>query len=129
MRDSKFQEKYLDLITRGFIACVEFAESENGESLSNESLQFAKDICENFYKNNCGIITAYATKLQTECPYSSIGHDFWLTMQGHGAGFWDRGFDKDMENQLTEISEAYHCECYIENNELVLDSWKLGTEI
>lgn len=23
-----------------------------------------------------------------------VGHDFWLTRNGHGAGFWDRGLDE-----------------------------------
>lgn len=24
-----------------------------------------------------------------ECSPEQVGHDFWLTRQGHGAGFWD----------------------------------------
>lgn len=35
-----------------------------------------------------------------------IGHDLWLTRNGHGAGFWDRGLGK-LGNQLTEISEKF----------------------
>lgn len=39
------------------------------------------------------------------------GHDFWLTRNGHGAGFWDRsssdGFDEEIGKQLTDIAEKY----------------------
>jgi hypothetical protein len=31
----------------------------------------------------------------------SFGHDFWLTRQGHGAGFWDRGLG-ELGDKLTE---------------------------
>jgi hypothetical protein len=29
-----------------------------------------------------------------------VGHDLWLTRNGHGAGFFDRGYDDDVEEQL-----------------------------
>jgi hypothetical protein len=34
------------------------------------------------------------------------GHDFWLTRNGHGAGFWD-GDWPEHGKKLTEISKAY----------------------
>lgn len=34
------------------------------------------------------------------------GHDFWLTRNGHGAGFWDRGLGKRGE-RLTEAAYVY----------------------
>jgi hypothetical protein len=35
-----------------------------------------------------------------------IGHDFWLTRNGHGAGFWDRGLG-NLGEALTTISNAF----------------------
>jgi hypothetical protein len=35
-----------------------------------------------------------------------IGHDFWLTRNGHGAGFWDRGLG-DRGRRLTEACRPY----------------------
>jgi hypothetical protein len=35
------------------------------------------------------------------------GHDFWLTRNHHGAGFWDRGYDKDIGDRLTGAAQAY----------------------
>lgn len=34
------------------------------------------------------------------------GHDFWLTRNGHGAGFWDRGLD-DRGDRLTDACRPY----------------------
>jgi hypothetical protein len=33
-------------------------------------------------------------------------HDFWLTRNGHGAGFWDRGYG-DVGRKLTDGAHAY----------------------
>lgn len=38
---------------------------------------------------------------------ADIGHDFWLTRNGHGAGFWDRGYDKLVGESLTKIAEKF----------------------
>ena len=36
-----------------------------------------------------------------------IGHDFWLTRNHHGAGFWDRGYEEEIGDKLTEISHEF----------------------
>lgn len=41
------------------------------------------------------------------------GHDFWLTRNGHGAGFWDEGLGA-LGNDLTKASKAYgSCDLYV----------------
>lgn len=65
-------------------------------------LQVKKD-CVDFQNNNASLLNkAYEKPGYTN---ESAGHDFWLTRNGHGAGFWDR----DLENtgkQLTEAAKA-----------------------
>lgn len=34
------------------------------------------------------------------------GHDFWLTRNGHGAGFWDRGLG-ELGDKLTKACKVY----------------------
>ena len=42
-----------------------------------------------------------------------VGHNFWLTRNGHGAGFWDRGLGA-LGDRLTKASEAYgSCDVYV----------------
>lgn len=38
-------------------------------------------------------------------PLNWAGHDFWLTRNGHGTGFWDRGFDVDISDELTDCAQ------------------------
>lgn len=55
-----------------------------------------------------------------------VGHDFWLTRNGHGAGFWDGDYDGDEENlgdNLTELSKAFG-----EQNVMIDDDGQLHLE-
>lgn len=36
-----------------------------------------------------------------------VGHDFWLTRNGHGAGFWDGDYEENLGRFLTEQSKPY----------------------
>ena len=36
-----------------------------------------------------------------------IGHDFWLTRNGHGCGFWDGDWSEPYATQLTKVSESF----------------------
>lgn len=37
---------------------------------------------------------------------SNAGHDFWLTRNGHGAGFWDRDLG-DVGDALTKVADTF----------------------
>ena len=34
-------------------------------------------------------------------------HDFWLTRNGHGAGFWGRGHPQGIGERLTELCKTF----------------------
>lgn len=38
--------------------------------------------------------------------WGSLGHDLWLTRNGHGAGFWDRGLG-ELGERLTKAAKTY----------------------
>lgn len=38
---------------------------------------------------------------------TDIAHDFWLTRNGHGAGFWDGDYEKEKGEALTKLSEKF----------------------
>lgn len=61
---------------------------------------------------------ALLNRAQAEYGYSrrSAGHDFYLTRNGHGAGFWDRGIGK--------IGEALTKAAAAEGN----DDWYVGDD-
>lgn len=43
------------------------------------------------------------------------GHDYWLTRNGHGAGFWDRPeiYGEKNANSLTEACQYQECNLYV----------------
>lgn len=55
---------------------------------------------------------------------SDAGHDFWLTRNRHGAGFWDRFVsgtpEAEIGKQLTELARGYgSCDLYIGDDGLL----------
>lgn len=50
---------------------------------------------------------------QSRLSAEQIGYDFWLTRNGHGAGFWDRGLG-DVGTKLTAMTKPYGgCDLYV----------------
>jgi hypothetical protein len=46
-----------------------------------------------------------------------LGHDLWLTRNGHGAGFWDRGYDEEVGERLTDAArELGSTDLYVGDN-------------
>ena len=44
---------------------------------------------------------------------SQCGHDFWLTRNGHGCGFWDRGLE-ELGERLTKACKRFkECNLYV----------------
>lgn len=43
-----------------------------------------------------------------------IAHDFWLTRNGHGAGFWEGDYPEPIASQLTTLAKGFgECNLYI----------------
>lgn len=70
--------------------------------ISTEVINSSKKDIESFYekaeKENIEV-----TKYTAE----DIGHDFWLTRCGHGAGFWDGDYEEEDGEALTKISKEF----------------------
>lgn len=72
------------------------------EDLSPESLNSIKTDVTTFYEKNKELIDM----LPAEYGHEQIGHDFWLTRNGHGAGFWDRGLG-ELGDKLTDATKEF----------------------
>lgn len=47
-------------------------------------------------------------KYDTEEPKEGdLAHDFWLTRNGHGAGFWDGDWGDELGGELTKLAESF----------------------
>ena len=61
---------------------------------------------------DCDLFIEKAGDLLDHIDDCDSGHDFWLTRQGHGAGFWDGDYPDEIGDKLTEIANDFR-ELYI----------------
>lgn len=53
-------------------------------------------------------------------PIGRVAHDFWLTRNGHGAGFWDGDYPEPWGERLTEAAQSFgECNLYIGDDGLI----------
>lgn len=100
------QAKNVDAFTRAYMECALWSSTDEEinlddnhtiEDIAPETLATMIADCAKFQTEYSAILkAAYCC---THCAYDTpqgyspdkAGHDFWLTRNGHGAGFWDRG--------------------------------------
>ena len=98
----------LDAFTRGYLECAEWCgldeadkdafEDADNPCWSDAALASAKADCKAFQDEAGDAIEGHESR---------AGHDFWLTRNRHGAGFWDGDWPKDVGQRLTEAAHAY----------------------
>ena len=67
--------------------------------IDDDSLNRLKNGCVDFVKENWNILMNEDAR--------QAGHDFWLTRNGHGTGFWDGDYDDKVGDILTESCKLY----------------------
>lgn len=105
----------LDDFTRAYIEAIYFTETGDTDQPDSEA-ELTPDArvscineCRQFQEANAALLQrayacdAYNGKEWT--PQAQAGHDFWLTRNGHGAGFWDRGLPDDIGDALTQAAK------------------------
>lgn len=73
------------------------------DDIASEDVNAAREECEDFL-DLCQREDIDVQAIPMEA--SSIGHDFWLTRNHHGAGFWDRGLG-ELGKKLTALAQGY----------------------
>ena len=80
-----------------------------------DSLNKLKKHAIDFFTNNIDLINK-----AENYSYEQAGHDLWLTENGHGAGFWDRGL-YDIGEKLTELAGYHVTDIYVgDDNKLYI---------
>jgi hypothetical protein len=115
----------LDPFTRAYLECALFTSDPKPRSgewserdtwgidrIDVESLTQAIAVCAHFQAEQRANLDEVSDTYHVDD--ARHGHDFWLTRNGHGAGFWDRGYDlthagasKDLGEILTDAAGAY----------------------
>jgi hypothetical protein len=99
-------------VVEGYVECALWSSvDEEGESLNE--LFSAYDIATPALDEMRGDVEDFLQGVLAERPDvfagindGQIGHDFWLTRNRHGAGFWDRGLG-ECGDYLTQCAHAY----------------------
>jgi len=78
------------------------------DDIAPECAAAMRAVCEDFAKSNHVDLQEYCTRMRTEqwSGEERAGHDFWLTRNGHGAGFWDRGLGA-LGDRLSAAAKVY----------------------
>lgn len=85
-----------------------FDENYGIEDFSREALELAKTECEQFQENHLELIAH---------DLEQAGHDFCLTRNRHGAGFWDGDWEKKAGKILTDASHTWgSVDLYVNSN-------------
>ena len=111
----------LDSFTEAYIACALWSSTDNQDDSGGDPLDDTYDAsdlapeaiasiiedCDAFQADNAEMLAKAGDAEQN-------GHDFWLTRNGHGAGFWDRGYPAAIGRTLTDAAHVYgSCDIYI----------------
>lgn len=111
---AKVQFQTLDGFTQAYIEALCWTEC-NSDNEGMDGLGFAEMLpatvesakadCEAFQRDNASLL-----QLAYDAPdygdETQAGHDFWLTRNRHGVGFWDRGLPGDLGDLLTNAAQA-----------------------
>ena len=114
----------IDAFTDAYIECALWASTDDDgepldndytyESLAPEALKAMQDDCRKFFDETFEPIEA-------DLDPEHAGHDFFLTRNGHAAGFWDGDWSEPHGNLLDKASEAFgECHLYVENDTIYI---------
>ena len=103
-----------DPFTCGYLTACAWADCNNDQEEGMEEAEFSSEFleraiadCKRFQEENAVLLE------KTGASAHRNGVDFWLTRQGHGAGFWDRGYGL-VGDTLTQAAKAFpNIDCYL----------------
>lgn len=98
-KEQEFIDAYLEAVD--FTETGDTDQPDNGAELDETFMRESVIDCLAFYGRICCYLS--------DDHIGQAGHDFWLTRNGHGAGFWDRPelYSQLHADKFTKISEQY----------------------
>lgn len=102
----------MDKFTQAYIECALWSSTDDSgtpldkdhtpSDIAESTLATMVKDCASFQAANADLLSQVSDSI----PADYAGHDFWLTRNRHGAGFWDRGLG-EIGRKLTEASHTY----------------------
>ena len=80
---------------------IPFDQDHDVDDFDEATVKEATEECEEFKRDAAHLIEGWTDE--------ELGHDLWLTRNGHGTGFWDRGRPHGLEltKMAKDLGEAY----------------------
>lgn len=108
---NNLKDRDLGVIVHSYLVCALWSSSDGTDipldaiydpsEATPETVKQAREDCERFL-----LLCDASGIFLTEWSDLSVGHDFWLTRNRHGAGFWDRGRGK-VGKDATVIAQTF----------------------
>lgn len=116
-----FSEPDLDPMTKMYLGTALWSSHDNADDSGGEpldanysiedihpaSVEKAKADCASFREKAGDLLVGLEDIRNQGDIMSSVGHDFWLTRNGHGAGFWDGDYPEAVGEALTKLSKEF----------------------
>ena len=111
----------LDTFTSAYVECALWSSTGpddepldatyDASDIAPETLASIQGDCRRFYEANREHFNVFSRR---------AGHDFWLTRNGHGAGFWDGDWPEPAATILDNASQAFReIELYVGDDGLI----------
>ena len=95
---------YPQRILNGYLEAIEFTDCGPDDD-ERQVAAWSDDLFATAQAHVIGFLRMASNHLLNGITPEQIGHDLWLTRNGHGSGFWDRGLGAQGDS-LTAICEA-----------------------
>lgn len=104
-----------DPFLRGYLEAALFTTDPHPPSGEYDASEMFPKLPEAFVeksKADCARFEAENAELLSQAgDFEQNGRDFWYTRNGHGVGFWDRGYPDEVADPLSEAAQKFG-ECY-----------------
>jgi hypothetical protein len=132
-----------DAFVRGYMVCALWSTNDEStpqggepmdanysvDDIAPSAVESMRSDCAEFVRDNLPDLLAYCEALQRDGvrlskavrlsqAAESAGHDYWLTRNGHGAGFWDRGLG-ELGERLSKACRHTDVYLYVGDDERI----------
>jgi hypothetical protein len=106
-------ETPMDKFLNGYIACALWSSLDDEKPMDEDHSEYdlapvllaqMKKDCEQFQKDNEADLVAAN---EAGMDMGHCGHDFWLTRNHHGSGFWDGDYPIELGERLTKACDKF----------------------
>lgn len=112
-----FEEFFDGYLETALWSSLDYADESGGEpmdrnytteDIADECLEAMRVDCQKFFDQNRDVVDDADFSYGPDFGrWGHVGYDFWLTRNGHGAGFWDGDYSEPAGEILTEASEQF----------------------